>query len=194
MSKTNKSKTNKSKTNKSKSKSKSIYSSDEYDLDELCFVKSNKKNLDEDFDKKAEVIMEKLRQNYLEQKKLINDFRELKATHKKEIKCINKSNARSNSGKQTGFNKPEPVPPSLKSLLKIKEDKLPRSKITNLIYQYFTDNNMYNSKTKKEIIPNSKIRKIFGMKDDDVMNFYNLQTWLKKVYSENLDNNNIVEV
>uniref|UniRef100_A0A6G6AAY1 SWIB/MDM2 domain-containing protein n=1 Tax=Borely moumouvirus TaxID=2712067 RepID=A0A6G6AAY1_9VIRU len=200
MSKTNKSKTNKSKTNKSKtnksktSKSKSIYSSDEYDLDELCFVKSNKKNLDEDFDKKAEVIMEKLRQNYLEQKKLINDFRELKATHKKEIKCINKSNARSNSGKQTGFNKPEPVPPSLKSLLKIKEDKLPRSKITNLIYQYFTDNNMYNSKTKKEIIPNSKIKKIFGMKDDDVMNFYNLQTWLKKVYSENLDNNNIVEV
>ncbi|AVL94690.1 SWIB/MDM2 domain-containing protein [Moumouvirus australiensis] len=199
MSKTNKSKTskskiNKSKTSKSKTKSKSIYSSDEYDLDELCFVKSNKKNLDEDFDKKAEVIMEKLRQNYLEQKKLINDFRELKATHKKEIKCVYKSNARSNSGKQTGFNKPEPVPSSLKSLLKIKEDKLPRSKITNLIYQYFTDNNMYNSKTKKEIIPNSKIRKIFGMKDDDVMNFYNLQTWLKKVYSENLENNNIVEV
>ncbi|AGC01834.1 SWIB/MDM2 domain-containing protein [Acanthamoeba polyphaga moumouvirus] len=202
MSKTNKSKTNKSKTNKSKtnksktSKSKkNLDSSDEYDLCQLSIVKSNKKNIDEDFDKKAEIIMEKLRQNYLEQKKLINDFRELKATHKKEIKCINKSNSRSNSGKHTGFNKPEPVPPSLKSLLKIKDDKLPRSKITNLIYQYFTDNNMYNTKTKKEIIPNSKIRKIFGMKDDDVMNFYNLQTWLKKVYNEsNLNNSNTIEV
>nr|AEX62947.1 putative SWIB domain-containing protein [Moumouvirus Monve] len=54
---------------------------------------------------------------------------------------------------------------------------------------------MYNTKTKKEIIPNSKIRKIFGMKDDDVMNFYNLQTWLKKVYNEsNLNNSNTIEV
>nr|AEX62946.1 hypothetical protein mv_R742 [Moumouvirus Monve] len=70
MSKTNKSKTNKSKTNKSKtSKSKkNLDSSDEYDLCQLSIVKSNKKNIDEDFDKKAEIIMEKLRQNYLEQK------------------------------------------------------------------------------------------------------------------------------
>ncbi|AGF85456.1 hypothetical protein QJ854_gp326 [Moumouvirus goulette] len=207
MSKTNKSKPSKSKTNKSKlSKSKknksktNLIESDEYDEYELSVVKLNKKynntkkNIDENFDKKAEIIMDKLRQNYLEQKKLINDFRELKATHKKEIKCINKSNMRSNTGKHTGFNKPEPVPSTLKSLLKIKEDKLPRSKITNLIYQYFTDNNMYNTKTKKEIIPNTKIRKIFGMKDDDVMNFYNLQTWLKKVYSEYNLNNNVAEI
>lgn len=32
----------------------------------------------------------------------------------------------------------------------------------------------------KEIIPNRKIREIFGMKENDVMNFENLQTWLKK--------------
>ncbi len=32
------------------------------------------------------------------------------------------------------------------------------------------------------------------MKDDDVINFYNLQTWLKKVYDENNISNNIVEI
>jgi hypothetical protein len=53
------------------------------------------------------------------------------------------------------------------------------------MYQYFTDNKMYNTKTKKEIIPNEKIREIFDMNDDDVINFYNLQTWLKKVYNKN---------
>ncbi len=148
----------------------------------------------ENFDEKAEAIIEKLRENYLEQKKLINDFRELKATHKKEIKSISRSNTRSSTGKLTGFNKPEPIPASLRSLLKIKEDMLPRSKITNLIYQYFTDNKMYNTKTKKEIIPDSHIKKIFGMKDGDVINFYNLQTWLKKVYDENNINHNVVEI
>ena len=62
---------------------------------------------------------------------------------------------------------------------------MPRSKITVLMYQYFTDNNMYDTTTKKEIIPNKKIKEIFGVKKDDVINFYNLQTWLKKVYDEN---------
>ncbi|AGD92274.1 putative swib domain-containing protein [Megavirus chiliensis] len=204
MSKTNQNiKTNKSKKiMKSKKKTKSNSSLDEFDeYDLLINVNSNRKTNKlsksksiENFDEKAEAIIEKLRENYLEQKKLINDFRELRATHKKEIKSISRSNTRSNTGKLTGFNKPEPVPASLRSLLKIKEDMLPRSKITNLIYQYFTDNKMYNTKTKKEIIPDTHIKKIFGMKDDDVINFYNLQTWLKKVYDENNINNNIVEI
>ncbi|UFX99843.1 SWIB domain-containing protein [Megavirus baoshan] len=205
MSKTNKNiKTNKSKKiMKSKKKTKSNSSLNEFDeYDLLINVNSNKKSSRlsksksiENFDEKAEAIIEKLRENYLEQKKLINDFRELRATHKKEIKSISRSNVRSNNGKLTGFNKPEPIPASLRSLLKIKEDMLPRSKITNLIYQYFTDNKMYNTKTKKEIIPDSHIKKLFGMKDDDVINFYNLQTWLKKVYDENnINNNDIIEI
>jgi len=36
----------------------------------------------------------------------------------------------------------------------------------------------------KEISPSKEIRKIFGMKKEDTMNFYNLQTWLKKMYDE----------
>lgn len=154
----------------------------------------NNKNEEHDFENKMDEIREALRENYAQQKKLMNDMKELMILHKKEIKMSAKTGNRSNSGKHTGFNKPEPVPASLKKLLKIKEEMLPRSKITRLMYQYFTDNKMYNSKTKKEIIPNEKIKEIFDMDDNDVINFYNLQTWLKKVYNKNSSTDNILKI
>ncbi|XWV26524.1 SWIB/MDM2 domain-containing protein [Tupanvirus soda lake] len=159
----------------------------------ICKKVKNEDN-ENDFEKKIEDIREALKENYAQQKKLMNDLKELMTIHKKELKLSAKSGNRSNSGKHTGFNKPEPVPPSLKNLLKIEEDMLPRSKITRLMYQYFTDNKMYNRKTKKEIIPNKKIKEIFGMNDSDVINFYNLQTWLKKVYNENYTTDHVLRI
>ena len=130
-------------------------------------------------------MIDELRENYLNQKKLMNDVRELSNLHKKELKLSIKTPRRQNSGKHSGFNKVEPVPTSLGKLLDIKEEELPRSKVTKLMYKYFSDNKMFNTKTKREIIPNSKIKKIFGMKDGEQITFYNLQIWLKKVYNEN---------
>lgn len=141
-----------------------------------------------DFEAKIEEITQALRENYAQQKKLMNDLKELMNLHKKEVKLSAKSGTRANSGKHSGFNKPETVPEPLRKLLKIEDEMLPRSKITNLMYQYFTTNQMYSTKTKKEIIPNDKIKKIFGMKKNDVINFYNIQTWLKKIYDENAPN------
>lgn len=145
-----------------------------------------------DFETKMEYIMNALKENYMQQKKLMNDLKELSALHKKDLKIISKTNNKGNTGKFSGFNKPEPIPEPLKKLLKIDADMMSRSALTKIMYQYFTDNNMYNLKTKKEIIPNAEIKKIFGMKHDDVINFFNLQTWLKKVYDENT-NLNIIE-
>jgi len=158
--------------------------------------KTNTKKIkedDHDFETKIEEMMQTLRNNYAQQKKLSKDLKELISMHKKEIKLTKKSGNRSNSGKHSGFNKPEPVPPPLKKLLKIEDDMLPRSKMTPLMYQYFKDNKMYNTKTKREIIPNEKIKKTFGMKDGDVINFFNLQTWLKKIYDENSGSANVLQ-
>ena len=145
-----------------------------------------------DFNEKIEQIKNDLRENYTQQKKLMNDLSELLSLHKKEVKNSAKGGSKTNNNKQSGFNKPEPIPDSLKNLLKIEEDMLPRSQVTKLMYQYFTKNKMYNKKTKKEIVQNDKVNKIFGMKKDDVINFYNLQTWLKKVYQKNELKNSLV--
>lgn len=143
-----------------------------------------KKENDVNFEEKIQQIREELKENYQQQKKLMNDLRELMSIHKKEIKLTSKNGNRNSSvGKLSGFNKPENIPKALKKLLKIKDETLPRSKITKLMYQYFTENKMYNTKTKKEIIPNKEIKEIFKMKEGDTINFYNLQTWLKKIYN-----------
>lgn len=147
--------------------------------------KTPEKSIDISFEEKLENIRESLRENYAQQKKLMNDLRELLSLHKKDIKLV-KSNVCTNTGKHSGFNKPESVPDALKKLLGIEEESMPRSKVTALLYKYFTENNMYNTKTKKEIIPNQKIKKIFGMQDGDTITFYNLQSWLKKIYQQSV--------
>lgn len=154
---------------------------------------SEKKNCstdseDSDFENKISKISVLLRENYKQQKKLMEELHQLRTLHKKEIKKSSKSLSRSNTGKNAGFNKPLPVPSNLKKLLDIKEDVMSRSQVTRLMYEYFRKNNMYNTNTKKEIIPNDKIKKIFGMQKGDEITFYNLQTWLKKVYNESANN------
>ena len=133
-----------------------------------------------DFENKVEEIKEALLVNYAQQKKLMFDLKVLMSIHKKELKIASKK--KNNTGKLSGFNKPEPIPEPLRELLAIEETELARSKVTKILYKYFEDNNMYNTTTKKEIIPNKELKKIFGIKKNDAMTFYNLQTWLKKVY------------
>jgi chromatin remodeling complex protein RSC6 len=150
-------------------------------------VKS-KKSIDDDdnsseeemgFTEKLAEIREALHRNYQEQRQLDKKLKELLTIHKKDIRHLKGS---SNSGKHSGFNKPEMVPEALADLLEIEEEFLPRSQVTKLLYQYFKENDMYNKDNKRIIIPNRTIRKIFGMTRDDELNFYNLQTWLKKLY------------
>lgn len=139
--------------------------------------KSTKQDIT-DFESKLESIQDKLMINYKEQKNLMNEMKDLMTLHKKEIKKASK-NIQTNAGKLSGFNKPEKIPSKLKNLLNIKESTMPRSKVTQLLYQYFKDNKMLSQKI---IIPNRQIKTIFNMNNNDEITFYNLQTWLKKVY------------
>lgn len=132
------------------------------------------------FDSQLDNLIQALQENYAQQKRLMCELKDLKTLHKREIKqARNDSTSSKNSGKHSGFNKPQPVPEKLRMLLEIDETDLPRSTVTSLMYQYFRSNDMCD---KKDITPSKEIRKIFDMQDDDVMNFFNFQTWLKKLY------------
>lgn len=84
------------------------------------------------------------------------------------------------SGKISNFNRPRNVPESLKKLLKIEEEIMPRSKVTKRLYQYFSTNEMYNDLG--QVVPNTRIKKIFGLKDNETISLYHLQRLLDKVY------------
>ena len=147
-------------------------------------VKKAKKSppVESDFDSKLNEIREALRENYREQRMLDKKLKELMTLHKKDIRLSRKGS--SNSGKHSGFNKPEPVPEALSGLLGIEEEEMPRSQVTKLLYKYIKERGMYNEKNKRILEPSRRIRRIFGMEDDDEITFFNLQTWLKKLYVE----------
>lgn len=142
--------------------------------------KRSTKTDEADFESQLDDLIQALQENYAQQKRLMCELKDLKTLHKREIKqARNDSTSSKNSGKHSGFNKPQPVPEKLRTLLEIDETDLPRSTVTSLMYQYFRSNDMCD---KKDITPSKEIRKIFDMQDDDVMNFFNFQTWLKKLY------------
>lgn len=171
--KKNKSKKSGSKTNINKTKSQKK---------KVKYINSDNKN---NFENKKESILNVLKEINLLSRQVKLELKELESLHKKEIKNISKN--KKNPDKQFGINKPEPVPKPLQQLLKINDVALPRSHISALIYAYVKKNNLYSPETKKIIIPNKKMRDVFGMKQKDIITFTNFQTWLKKAYSETDD-------
>lgn len=130
-------------------------------------------------------LVQKLHDNYQEQKELLTNLDQLIKSTNKKITLDTPHNRQKNSNNISNFNKPEPIPTQLKKLLKLEQDELTRSQVATLLYKYFSDNDMYDKKKKTEIILSKKLRKIFGMDDDDIINFYNFHSWLRKLYEQN---------
>jgi chromatin remodeling complex protein RSC6 len=135
------------------------------------------------FESKKNDIIKTIKEINTLTKKVLMDLKELETIHKKELKTAGK-NTNKKSGKKSGFNKPVPVPVPLQKLLKLDNQPLARSNVTKLMYKYIRENNLYSPETKKIIIPNKEMRTIFGIKKNNVMEFENFQTWLKKLYNE----------
>jgi chromatin remodeling complex protein RSC6 len=135
------------------------------------------------FESKKKDIIKTVKEINALTKKVLADLKELEAVHKREMRQAGK-NINKKSGKQSGFNKPVPVPVPLQKLLGLDDKPLARSHVTKLMYKYIKENNLYSPKTKKIIIPNKEMRMIFGIKKNNVMKFENFQIWLKKLYNE----------
>lgn len=140
--------------------------------------------LENNFESKKEDIMRTLKEINILTKKVTMDLKQLESMHKKELKLALKTTTKK-SGKQSGFNEAVSVPEPLQKLLGLDDKPLSRSRVTKLMYEYIKENKLYSPKTKRIIIPNKKMRIVFGIKKNDVMKFENFQTWLKKVYNEN---------
>jgi len=128
-------------------------------------------------------LIDELQENFLFQKKLVADLEKILSGRKKELMLAKKIMGQNGEIKISNFNVPEPVPKSLKKLLKIDSDELTRSQVATLFYQYLKDHDMID-KRRKIIDLSNKIKKIFEMDDDDEMNFYNLQSWIRKLYNK----------
>ena len=119
--------------------------------------------------------------NYAEQQKLMQELRDLMKNN--DVKIDVQRRQRRLSPKYASFNKPEHVPKKIAELLGLEPDEeLPRSKVIKLLYDYMTENRLYDSKKKTKINPNRKLRRALGMNSEDGLDFYDLQLWVKKAY------------
>lgn len=146
-------------------------------------------SLSESIEKQIDEIRNALEENYIQQKKLMLELDKLilRQNNKNTNRSSNSNNYNiKNTGKQINFD-PEPVPPQLKKLLKIESETMPRLQVVKIFYQYLIDNKLCNPKT-KEIIANKKIIELFKMKTGDTINYYNLQSWIKKLYCDKTEN------
>jgi len=104
----------------------------------------------------------------------------------------------------TGFIKAKPVPEKFRSFYQchqsffsnlpgFKEFKCdvpqPRTEITKMIYAYIRENNLYKKKEdgsldKREILPDSAIRSLLDVSNDDKVGFNNFQTFVSRLYAD----------
>jgi len=104
-------------------------------------------------------------------------LREKKESKKKESKIKKKSDKKKNP---SGFAKPTPITNELSSFLNIPSgEEIARTDVTSKVISYVKLNNLQNPANKRQIIPDDNLGKIL-QSGNDVVTFFNLQTYLKK--------------
>ncbi len=116
----------------------------------------------------------------------------------KEVSKATKNKKNSSKRSPTGFDKPCDVPLSLKTLLNIIDgEQIARPVITKKIYEYIDSNNLRDTTDKRVLRVNDSLAKALCLtsqevkvinastspKDKSGLNFYNIQKYIKKMYS-----------
>jgi chromatin remodeling complex protein RSC6 len=57
------------------------------------------------------------------------------------------------------------------------------------MYKYIKDNQLQGVDDTRTIYPNEELKKLFNLNDDEQLSFYNIQTHIKKIYSNKMDKN-----
>ena len=108
-------------------------------------------------------------------------LRERKESKKKESKIKKKSDKKKNP---SGFAKPAPISSELATFLGLSSnDIIARTDVTTKVIAYVKEHNLQNPENKKQIIPDTKLKNLLQPGDSEI-NFFNLQTYLKKHFPQ----------
>jgi chromatin remodeling complex protein RSC6 len=106
----------------------------------------------------------------------------------KMLKTMNKKTRKVNNGTKrapSGFAKPTFLSDEICKFLNIdKGTMLARTEVTRLINQYIKANNLQYEKDRRRIIPDAALQKIIQSKEDDIVTYFNLQSFIKHHFKE----------
>lgn len=116
-----------------------------------------------------EEISKKLRDNYLEQKQLMDEYVDICGGSKKKSTF-------------SYLKQESEVPKSIRRFLDLEDDVvMNRIEILENIYQYIKDNDLINKK-KRTIDVDKSLKKALKLSDNDKLNFYNIQKYIDDLY------------
>ena len=183
-----------SKTNAVEVPDNNTSSSSETDSPSTSSDVDNKKIVESVVDEKTEsiesVFLNKL-SSFVNKIALINkEVKELQTmgkTLEKEfnsvVKVLSKQKTKSKNNENralSGFAMPSLLSDELYIFLNIEKGTLiPRKDVTKLINEYIKSNELRNNEDKRKILPDASLKKIFNCGDEDVVTYFNLQTYMK---------------
>lgn len=184
----------------------------EPDIDQLNIINSN---LNQNDNESNNPINKLIIQTFIHMEKANEEYKNGMICLKKVQKIINKYTNKSTKNKKnstfskkaTGFGESTIVPEELKNLLEINENMLPRTKLTKKVYEYIENNKLKSPNNKRILRVDDKLASALKLtkeqiqkintsqdqKDKDGLNFYNIQTWIAKLYDNFKSNNQSVK-
>jgi chromatin remodeling complex protein RSC6 len=123
-----------------------------------------------------------------------HDHKLMVRLHQREVKYARKNRRQSANGETrkhapSGFNKPTLVPETLVKFLGLESGvEMPRTKVTSALYQYVKTNGLQSHMVdgkfdKRTIVPDAKLRTLFGLGKDETIEFKTFQTHVSKLYN-----------
>jgi chromatin remodeling complex protein RSC6 len=96
------------------------------------------------------------------------------------LKNSSKKRKNANSNKVSGFEKPTPISDELAKFVGEPNGTLmARTAISKKIHEYVKSNNLQDSKNRRIIVPDAKLKKLLKTGPNDILSYFNLQRFLK---------------
>ncbi len=163
----------------------------------------------------SDYIVKSIKQSIIHHEKIIEESKNSIQCLKKVLKNYSKSINKKTKGKKnqtgnrtpTGFEETYIVPPSLRELFDIKEEKMPRTKVTGKFYEYVEKNGLKTKDNKRIMRVDDKLAKALELtseqvqkinnsnnqKDIEGLNFFTAQSWIKRLYKNQNITNDLVQ-
>lgn len=160
--------------------------------DEGSNSNSDKNRTNDEFVENCEVLIDRITKNYKDQR---DEIRKLIRQHKTDMRNAKKTTKKKRGNKKTGFTKPEVVPENLAKFVGLpKGTVMPRTELTKEVYKKIKERKLYYEEDNRVLRADKEIQKLFNLpenvnnsidaKDKNGFNFFNLQTYIARCYSQ----------
>jgi chromatin remodeling complex protein RSC6 len=98
----------------------------------------------------------------------------------KQAQKASKKKRKAGNKEPSGFTKPAKISSELAAFLgKAEGTEMARTEVTKELQKYILSHKLQDPSNRRNINPDSKLRKLLGMKKSDNLTYFNLQRWMK---------------